>query len=61
MMKKKIGISAPREKSFAVPQKGYDTSKVRSTVNTQVMRDIVEDVLGRSYASSVRKEIANSY
>ena len=61
MMKKKIGISAPRAKNLDVRQKRYGNAAARSIVNTQVMWDIVEDVLGRSYVSSVRKEIANSY
>ena len=61
MMKKKIGIFAPRAKNLDVRQKGYDNAAARSIVNTQVMRDIVEDVLERGYVSSVRREIASSY
>ena len=61
MMKEKIGIFAPKVKSFAVRQKGYDTIKAGSIVNTQGIQDTAEDVLERGCVSAARKEIANSY
>ena len=61
MMKSGTGISVLKVKNFAVRQKGYDTIKAGSIVNTQGIQDIAEDVLERGYASNARKGIANSY
>ena len=59
MMKKEIGICVRKEKSFAVPQKRYDTAEANSIVNTQVIQGIVGDVLQRGCVSSEKGEIAN--
>jgi hypothetical protein len=61
MMRKETGIYVHREKNFAVQQKRYDTLKARAIVDTQVVRDIVGDVLQRGCVSVARKEIAKSY
>ena len=60
MMKKKIGISVPRAKSYSVAQKGYDNAAGDSIVNTGVIQDIAEAVLQRDCVSSVREEIAST-
>ena len=60
-MKKEIGICVRKEKNFDVLQKRYDAPEVNSIVNTQVIQDIVGDVLGRGCVSGVKGQIANSY